>query len=244
MRLGIVCDREVKSVADEVCAVERAGLDLAWLTASSRDGKTRSASVLAASLAQVTEFIRLAIEMPLGRHPIEIAEELAVTDLLVGGRLTGVLTDADGETMDVAVRVIRAALSARPFDPATGGPPTGEGSSRHAVRVTPAPAQLEFPLWLQLPSGQVVSQHGALPAVRNVPVTTAGRVDTEATVAMLVHERAANGLDVCVLRLPDTDQRQRFNAIEAIALRVRPQIQLDSLPSGLVQVWDRSATTE
>jgi hypothetical protein len=109
--------------------------------------------VLAAAVAPVVDGILLAAEVSLGdRHPIEVAEEAAVTDLVAGGRLIVVakpVNDAFGEALDL----LRTCWAARPF--ATAGPtwhvpaglPRNEHNLEERVRVTPAPLQARLELW-------------------------------------------------------------------------------------------------
>ncbi|HWL42044.1 MAG TPA: LLM class flavin-dependent oxidoreductase [Ilumatobacter sp.] len=237
MRLGIVVDVGATHVAHEAQLVESVGLDLVWITAVDRSGAERAASVVAATLGRATRYVRVVVEMPAVRTPIELAEELAVTDLLLGGRVTGVITGDDEPARDLAVRVVRAALRAHPFEPDTGAP--ARPGSPTGVRVTPAPAQLEPGIW-SLDRHLAVSPGGARAGRYDVVTDDHGHVDVAATVTLLVGARETDGVDIAVLRLPSSEADARRAAIDSIAHRVRPQVQLASLPSGLVEAWDQA----
>jgi hypothetical protein len=117
------------------------------------------------------------------------------------------------------------------------------------VRVTPAPAQLELPVWVTGAAGRVVAASHHIPfVVRDGAGVAAGRVrpalrrivvgDPNALVDALRAERDAWGLDVAVLELPPglpPDDRSR--ALQSIARQVRPRLQLDRLPPGLERYW-------
>ena len=98
---------------------------------------------------------------------MEIAEELIIADLCLGGRLSAILDAGGVETLlDESLTLLLAALAPRPF--------RHEGEHwkvpAHAsgmVRVTPAPAQLEFPLSvLGCEHAAVAASHGIAPAAR------------------------------------------------------------------------------
>ena len=179
-------------------AAERAGLDCVLVRETA----------VAAALAAVTSDIRVLVEIPVGSHPVGLAEELAVCDLLLQGRLTAILTGDDEETRDV----LGQALGGRRFrhDGARWQFPR-EGT----IVVTPAPAQIALPVW---PAGAVTVR----PARLETPE------DVERTVAEL------RDLDtgLCVLELEGED------AIRLAGTRVRPQLQGNELPPDLVASWD------
>ncbi len=114
----------------------------------------RAPLVVVAAVAPVVAGILLAAEVTLGdRHPIEVAEEAAVTDLVAGGRLIVVAKPARDDTFGEALDLLRTCWAARPF--AFDGPtwrvparlPRNEHNLEDRVRVTPAPLQSRLELW-------------------------------------------------------------------------------------------------
>ncbi len=161
MRLGVVLATApgapcLSALQAQARAAEAAGLDLVWV------GERASSSPLAAAaaLAAVTRSITIAAAVPVGPHPLRIAEDAAVADNLTGGRLVLVLVDDDGASEDgdttllgETAEVVLAASAGRPF--AHAGPRwripahrPGNAVRETRVTVTPTPAQLELPIWL------------------------------------------------------------------------------------------------
>jgi alkanesulfonate monooxygenase SsuD/methylene tetrahydromethanopterin reductase-like flavin-dependent oxidoreductase (luciferase family) len=71
--------------------MEKAGFDTIWLTEHhfSKDGYLPSLAAMTAALAMVTEKVTIGhsiIELPL-HHPVALAEDIAVADILSGGRV-------------------------------------------------------------------------------------------------------------------------------------------------------------
>ena len=212
--------------------------------------------VVAAALAPVVDGILIAAEVSLGdRHPIEVAEEAAVCDLIAAGRLIVVARPAVTETFGEALDLLRTAWAARPFDFA--GPtwrvparlPQNEHNLEHRVRVTPAPLQPRLELWTagKTPDGERALGHLAGtdlnglgeawaraeralgPALIGVP--RARRHDfSPRLIEELRAGRAAFGQDWAVVRA---------TAAEAIRIGadVRPLVQLDRLPPGIEAHW-------
>jgi alkanesulfonate monooxygenase SsuD/methylene tetrahydromethanopterin reductase-like flavin-dependent oxidoreductase (luciferase family) len=78
---------------DEVALADRLGLDAVWLSEHhlTHDGVTPAPLVLAAAIAARTSRIRIGtsvLVLPL-HHPLRVAEEAAVLDLLPGGTARG-----------------------------------------------------------------------------------------------------------------------------------------------------------
>ena len=128
---------------DEVVVAERLGLDAVWLSEHhlTSDGMTPAPLVLAAAIASRTSRLRIGtsvLVLPL-HHPLRVAEEAAVVDLLSGGRLVlgvgqgyaerefaafGVPRRDRARLMEEGVAALRSVLSSGVFG---------------AERVTPSP---------------------------------------------------------------------------------------------------------
>lgn len=190
MRLGLVLDGPAgPDLVAEAAAADRVGLDLVWVTAADRDGARRDTTVVAAALARVVRDATVVVEAGSDQHPLELAEKVAVTDLLLAGRLTLAFTgaagarDGDPADDDVAagrvaegVEVTLAGLSSLPFRhsgrhwtfPVPGSP--------DPVRVTPSPAQLTVQAWaVGTGLAAVAERHGlALVAAERETLSPAG----------------------------------------------------------------------
>jgi alkanesulfonate monooxygenase SsuD/methylene tetrahydromethanopterin reductase-like flavin-dependent oxidoreductase (luciferase family) len=235
MRLGVVLPEPLGDAAAEA---ESLGFDLAWI-----DGRVSPAPLVAAGwLAPRTSGIRIVAEVSAGPHPVALAEEAAVADLATGGRLVLVVGSDDAELLVETVDLLFLALAARPF--AHTGPrwrvPARLPEHEHVeerVRVTPAPAQLELPVWVTGSAGRAVAVSHGIPFVdRDGTGIASGRVrpairvvdsaDPDSLVAALRTERAAWGLDTVVLEASRGSWPQ-------LAGEVRARLQLDRLPEGL-----------
>jgi alkanesulfonate monooxygenase SsuD/methylene tetrahydromethanopterin reductase-like flavin-dependent oxidoreductase (luciferase family) len=263
MRIGIVVDPTSWDAAcRDVADARRAGLDLVWLPARDDRGERCSAPVLASALAPGDHGLNLVVEVEAGTHPIGLAEELAVADQALGGRVTGVLAGDDVPLVTETLQVLRAGLRSRPFRH-RGERWTLPADQAGTVRVTPAPAQLRLPLWLRgstlaglaAGTGSALvddgAEHGGVeggdvrPALRGCPLAGDGTVDVGAAVALLREARDDRGVDVCCLSLdPGLDATQRSLAIRRLGDRVRPQLQLSELPVELIASWDAPSAVD
>lgn len=246
MRLGIVSDpTSWERLCRDVATARGTGLDLVWLPA---DGAA-CAPLAAAALASRAHGLNVVVEVQAGTHPIGLAEELAVADQALGGRVTGVLRGEDPGLVEETLAVLRAALSGRPFRH-RGERWTLPAAPEQRVRVTPSPAQLRLPLWLRgaglerldavlVDEGSAPPSAGLGPALRPCPTTPAGLVDVPACVELLRWARDERGVDVAAMTLdPGLDSDQRSEAIRRLGDRVRPQLQHDGLPPELIASWD------
>ena len=163
MRFGVVLREPLGESAAEA---EALGFDLAWI-----DERVTPAPLVAAGwLAPRTRGIRIVASIAAGAHPVALAEEAAVADLATGGRLVLCIGSDDEALLGETVEVLIAALSARPFahDGARWRVPARLPEHEHLeerVRVTPAPAQLELPLWVTGAAGRAVSAAHGVPFV-------------------------------------------------------------------------------
>jgi alkanesulfonate monooxygenase SsuD/methylene tetrahydromethanopterin reductase-like flavin-dependent oxidoreductase (luciferase family) len=233
VRIGVVLPEPVAAVEAEAL-----GFDLAWI-----DEQATPAPLVAAGwLAPRTSGIRIAAEVSAGPHPVALAEEAAVADLATGGRLVLAVRGDDEELLGETVDLLLLALAARPFvhDGTRWRVPARLPEHEHVeerLRVTPAPAQLELPVWVTGAAGRAVAESRAVPfAGREAPGTASGRVrpairvlesvDPDAVVERLLDERDAWGLDTVVLEAPRRLWPQ-------LAGEVRARLQLDRTPEGL-----------
>jgi len=273
-------DDPLPGLTRQAQAAEDSGFDLVWVQeAHGVPWGLPSPMVVASMLAPLTSALRVAVDVQAGVHPVYLAEEAAVADLSLGGRLVlGVGHDGgDVDLLAETVDVLLAAQAARPFRhegqrwriPANL--PANEFNLEERVRVTPAPAQLELPTWITGPAAPDVALDRGLchvgaatedaatlerrwratearlgaaagrlrrPALRALATGPDGRFDDEALVARLRDEQRRWGMDVVVLQLPrELSVAGRERAVDAVARRVRPRVQLDRLPVGLEEFW-------
>lgn len=254
---------EVLRIAD---AAREHGLDGVLLT----PGEALPAPlVVAAAVASRVGDIRLAVLVDGGdRHPIQLAEEAAVVDVASGGRLILCVRpapgheDAYGEVLDL----LRLSFAARPFrfEGARWTVPAGLPQNVHnpeaRVRVTPAPAQARLDLWgagtgraealarglghladAANPDADLVAAWAAAdghPAALGAP---RGRREVWQTpAALLARLRAARATwdqDWAAVAAPAA-------AIPELGRVVRPRVQIERLPPGLEEFWDRERPWE
>jgi hypothetical protein len=167
---------------------------------------------------------------------VVIAERAAVCDLLLGGRLVVALSveagrpDA-GERLAETAAIIRLAHRARPFRfdghhwQVPGDLPGNEDRPK-MVRVTPTPAQLRVPLL------------GVDGAPRYEVVGLDASFDVAQVAADLLVARDGRGVEIAVFD-PQGSSRERRSAMVAVTRRLRPRVQMEGLPPGLAEYWDR-----
>jgi alkanesulfonate monooxygenase SsuD/methylene tetrahydromethanopterin reductase-like flavin-dependent oxidoreductase (luciferase family) len=241
-------------------AARAAGLDGLFL----RTGPSLPAPlVAAAAIAARVEDVLVAAEIEVGlRHPVEIAEEAAVVDLVSGGRLVVVarpaLSAPEGSYAE-SLDLLRLSWGAAPFrfEGAHWRVPANLPENVHQAetraRVTPAPAQTQLALWasgdgvaegaarglgvLADPDAEDEAVARAVTSARPVPGAPCGRcerwTDAPSLVARLRAGREAFGQDWAAVLAPD-------EAVEAIGALVRPRVQLDRLTPGLEAFWDEA----
>ena len=160
MRLGIVLEQPFVRDAAEA---ERLGFELGWLDEST----TPAPLVAAAAFASATVGLRIVACVAAGPHPMTLAEDAAVADLLLRGRLVLGLESADAGLLDESVALLQQALTPRPLRHIGERWRVPALMPEHeqipdAVRVTPAPAQLELPIWLRGSAAQAVARRRCL----------------------------------------------------------------------------------
>lgn len=132
---------------------ERLGYDLVWVDGSA----TVSAVTVAASLASVTSGLRVGVTEAVGvDHPIYLAEEAAVADLALGGRLILGVRAAPGteDSMPEILDLLSECAASHPFRHAGDRWNVPAHLEQNVfnledlIRVAPAPAQIELPMWV------------------------------------------------------------------------------------------------
>ncbi len=150
MRLGVVLQAPWLR---DAARLEELGFDVAWIT----EAEAPAPVVAAAALAPVTRGLRIAACVRAGAHPVALAEEAAIADLVLGGRLVLALEGDEPSLLTETFEILQLAFAARAFTyegahwriPARL--PEHEGIPAR-LRVTPAPAQLDLPVWLAGPA--------------------------------------------------------------------------------------------
>jgi alkanesulfonate monooxygenase SsuD/methylene tetrahydromethanopterin reductase-like flavin-dependent oxidoreductase (luciferase family) len=246
-------------------AAHAAGLDGVLVTEWPQlPGALVSAAAVAARVPEVL----VAAELAVGdRHPVELAEEAAVTDLTSGGRLVLVARPV-GDDLDryaESLDVIRHALAARPFRfegvhwRVPANLPENVDQPEEQVRVTPAPAQPRLEVWGGGP-GRGVALDRALGHLADADDDPAGLARAWAAaqspaaigaprgrrerwngavglVERLRHGRAVFGQDWAAVAAPP-------EAAAEIGSLVRPRLQLHRLTPGLEEFWDEERPWE
>jgi alkanesulfonate monooxygenase SsuD/methylene tetrahydromethanopterin reductase-like flavin-dependent oxidoreductase (luciferase family) len=167
MRFGLVLDgtRGLDDLIAQSTAAEQAGFDLVWARESA---SIPSPAVVAAALAPHTTSIRVGIQLEAGVNPVYLAEEAAVADLCLGGRLVLSIGSDDRGLLAETVDVLLAATAARPFRHAgerwqiPANLPENVVNREDRVRITPATAQLELPIWLSGPHSAQLARERCL----------------------------------------------------------------------------------
>jgi alkanesulfonate monooxygenase SsuD/methylene tetrahydromethanopterin reductase-like flavin-dependent oxidoreductase (luciferase family) len=250
------------ALVHETEAARAAGLDGIML----RQGPGLPAPLItAAALAARVPDLLLAVELDLGdRHPFEVAEEAAVVDLASGGRLLLVVRPAAGAEADFgeAVDLIRTALTPRPFRfeghrwRVPANLPENEHGLESHVRLTPAPAQVQLPIW-----GAGAGRDAALE--RGLGYLADREADGVAL--GVAHARAAETLGPVAIGAPRGRRERLVDANElvdrlregrttfgqdwavvtgdaetaaSLGTRVRPRVQLHRLDPALEALWE------
>jgi alkanesulfonate monooxygenase SsuD/methylene tetrahydromethanopterin reductase-like flavin-dependent oxidoreductase (luciferase family) len=163
MRLGLALGGAggLEALLRQAVAADDAGLELVWIDADAGGPPL----LTAAAVATHTESVRLVVAVRVGDHPLALAEDAFVLDALSAGRLVLVVEGGAGDEdlLAESADVLLAAASTVPFRHA--GPrwtipaelPENDGAQPRIV-VTPAPVNLEMPLWLAGPASPPVAR--------------------------------------------------------------------------------------
>ena len=281
MRFGLLVDDldPAEPLADLVRrarAAEDSGFDLVWL----REARGVPApQIAAAALAPHLATMHVGVDVVAGVNPVYLAEEAAVVDLCLGGRSVFAVRSDDAGLLAETVDVVLDGTAPRPFRhqgerwQIPANLPTNEVNRENRVRVTPASAQLELPVWVCGPHAAAIARERCLsflgdaatgtaelaaewaateahlgratsrlrrPAIRTVDAEPDGSLDADAMVEALRADYRAWGLDVVLVDLPaGLDPAARERALDRLATRVLPRVQLDRLPPGLEDYWQQ-----
>jgi alkanesulfonate monooxygenase SsuD/methylene tetrahydromethanopterin reductase-like flavin-dependent oxidoreductase (luciferase family) len=205
VRFGLVLRPEGARPLDDLVAQARAaeemGFDLLWVDEDhggigpeapverpSEPGRALGlpdALAVASAIAPHTSTVRIVACCRGGAiHPVYLAEQVAVADLVLGGRLVLALRSVPGleECLVDVVDIVIGSQASAPMRRKGGKwpmPAELEGNRFGLVRevsVTPAPAQLEVPLWLVGGSPEVMD------VATSRSVTVVGAPDEDASV--------------------------------------------------------------
>lgn len=259
------------SSRDEALEAEALGYDVVWI-----DGRGGvSPTVIAASLAVDITGIRVGVTEVVGvDHPIELAEEVAVADLALGGRLLLAVRPAGGtvEHLPEVLDLLLDCLASHPFrhpGPRWPAPANLEHNTfnlEQLIRVTPAPAQLELPVWVAGRLGRgcaverglgfvadadetlddlttewndVVGAHPNLARrIRRSTIWSPPMVAGQVDVdASVAQLRALQQSIGLDLVIVDAPTLEAGRLMAEVSRFVRPRVQLDRLPPGLHEHW-------
>lgn len=248
--------REARTLDDVVRAGEaahREGLDGVLLAAT---GTFPAPAIVAAALAARVPDIRIAIEAVVGdRHPLEVAEEVALVDVESGGRAVLAARPAPGreDAFGEALDLLRLCFGAAPFRfegehwRVPANLEQNVNNPEHRVRMLPAPAQPRLELWTAGAAARAAGAERALghladegerwTAAESRASLGAPRArrerwdDARSLVERLRAGREEFRQDWAVVAAP-------LEAVPDLGAIVRPRVQLDRLPEGLEAFWD------
>lgn len=234
-------------------AAHREGLDGVLVAATEA---FPAPAIVAAALAARVPDVRIAIETAVGdRHPLEVAEEVALVDVESGGRTILVARPAAGreDAFAEALDLLRLCFGAAPFRfegehwQVPANLEQNVNNPEHRVRMLPAPAQPRLELWTAGAAGRAAGAERGLGHLADAGepwVEAAGAASLGAprarreqwdgarsVLARLRAGREALGQDWAVVAAPT-------EAVPDLGAIVRPRVQLDRLPDGLEAFWD------
>lgn len=171
MRFAWLLPPDPGAAVDAATAAEDLGYDAVWIDGADSASTAVEPAPLAARLAASTSGVRVGVIAAVGReHPIELAEQMAVADLVLGGRL--VLTvrpeAGTGDRLAESLDLMLDCFASHPFRhagptwPAPANRPENTFNLEQRIRVTPAPAQFELPVWVAGVEGRAAATERAL----------------------------------------------------------------------------------
>lgn len=167
MRVGVVLSAPNPAERAPTAAIaDDAGLDLVLIEGTSHE----DALLTASSLAHTVRWTRIAAVVPVGMHPVHLAERICVADQVLDGRLTIVLQSTGcRDELSETLEVLDKALAARPFRhrgtrwQIPANLPENHDATWRKVRITPASVQPRVPIWLSGAGADEVAADFALP---------------------------------------------------------------------------------
>jgi hypothetical protein len=266
MRIGIeipTAAGHARRMRTTAALADRLGIDLLYLA----DGGDVDPIVAAAGLSAVTRSVRIAAETRVTAlaNAVHLAERAAVCDQILGGRLILVLHgDEDSSLRGISEAVAEATL-ARPFRVARDTEVTATVMpfplqpvlpiwvSGRAARETAGALALSFVGHTSHTSDQLKEEWSLIearggpwtrtrlnrPARRYVRNMAGGELDVAATVSNALRDRAAWGMDVALFA-PPAEQFWTTESLITLTTRVRPRLQLASMPVGIEEFWDKT----
>jgi alkanesulfonate monooxygenase SsuD/methylene tetrahydromethanopterin reductase-like flavin-dependent oxidoreductase (luciferase family) len=209
---------------------EAHGYDGAWLGDgdASRPGFDPKLHLGAAWVAARTERMRLGVAtgLPASFHPLRLAEETAMLDIMSGGRLDLALGPDESQSDDIGARVLREQLAIveRAW---TGDSFSFEGEFFRVpeLRCLPAPIQAHGPaVWISGRARETVESAGSHdhslltdPFVRPGELEERERIHRAAAAAAGHQAAARNALLVRYVHVAETTERARASAAPALA---------------------------
>ena len=243
------------ALTEAATAARDAGLDGIYLAESAA---LPAPLIAAAALAGRAEDVLVAAEIALGdRHPLEVAEEAAVTDLALNGRLILVARPASDDLgrFAEALDIVRLACTPRPFRfeghhwQVPANLPENEWLPEEQVRLMPGPPRPRLELWtagaaarplaIERGLGHVIDEHdeGADGVAHIGPASAlaprARREQLTDPLVLVERLRAGRewGQDWAVVSAPAT-------VAPDLGSIVRPRVQMHKLSPGLETFWD------
>jgi len=253
--------RSLDDLVESAQAAHRYGLDGVLL----REWPQLPGSLVsAAALGARVDELLVAADVRLGdRHPLEVAEEAAVVDLALGGRLILVVRPAPGveERFTEALDLLRHAFAARPFRfegrhwRVPANLPENVWMPEERVRMAPSPAQPRLEVWTAGADGLDAGierglGHLADAAADETALAAAWRAADAAPASIGAPRGRCGGwtnADELIARL--RAGRESFGqdwaavaapaeAASVLGSIVRPRVQMHALPPGLEAFWD------
>lgn len=171
-------DAPLDDLIAQARAAEDVGFDLIWLSESAA---LPAPMIAAAALAPHSSSLRVGVAVAAGVNPVYLAEEAAVADQCLRGRLVFAVGSDDAGLLAETVDVLVAATAARPFRhegerwqiPANLA--ENEINREDRVRMTPATAQLELPIWVTGPHAATIARERGLSFVGEQDAETLDR---------------------------------------------------------------------